>query len=306
MAKFQNRKSNLWSNKTRSKTPLSGLDSKLFVKDVTHLKCGICLDVYNDPQQCKVGHIYCKGCFVDYINFSGGHSCPTCDLYMTEENLSSNLFVKNIIAELLVTCPCLEDEEVKDLGCKWTGTLVERSCRVCPRLFGDCPNDGCDVTGLRLSYMKAHKLKCPRRPTLCAACNTTVPFDEFQPHNMNGQCSFRVVDCDCGDDVRFCDMETHLRDVCAHATIPCPILQEMKVCSSCCTGTVARRLLYSDAHLGHQTCALVKALFQLNLTLKKSQPKLVPKLEQVVVLEICLHEGVSKRNKKWLLPGRCG
>ena len=222
--------------------------------------------------------IFIMGCFIDFINYTGGHNCPTCQVEMNEEDLSANLFVKTIIEDMLVTCPCLEDSEVKVLGCNWTGTYLERCSRVCPMLFGDCPNEGCDVKSLRLPNLKTHKAKCLRRPTFCVACAATVPFDEFPRHNLNGQCPFRLVDCECGDEVRMCDMESHVRDTCDHAQIPCPILQELKVCSVYCTGTITRKNLYCDAHLGFCS-ALVKTLFTQHLLLKTVEQVVIVKAE---------------------------
>jgi hypothetical protein len=255
----------VWSNKTRSKTPLTGYNKNMFVSDMAGLSCGICLDVFNNPHQCKAGHMYCKACFIDYLRTAEGTSCPTCRLDMDAEDLSASLYVKTLIDDLLVTCKCLEDEHAKSLGCEWTGTLAQRNARVCPMMYADCDNPGCKVVGYNLTRLKAHKQKCSFRISKCMLCAINMAHSDLIGKHK-AVCESRIVTCvDCGINMSWSDHRVHQGAyLCEMGPYRCPYESLFGICVPSCTGTVNQATHRS--HLG-ECETLLTTIFEKHLSL---------------------------------------
>jgi hypothetical protein len=260
-----------WFNKTRSKSPLVGFDKNMFVSDIAGLSCGICLDVFNNPHQCKIGHMFCKSCIVDYLKTPEGNSCPTCRVAMDVDNLSASLFVKNVIDKLIVTCKCLEDETIAIAGCEWTGSLAERAGRVCPFLYADCDNPGCKVVGYNLTRLKAHKKKCSFRISKCLLCKLDMPHSDLIGKHKS-VCEFRIVTCvDCGVKMTCSEISVHHGEyLCEMSPYECPYRSLFGLCVPSCTGSVNQA--NHNTHLG-ECEMLIKTIFDKHLELMYKKVK---------------------------------
>jgi hypothetical protein len=253
---------------TRSKAVLTGFNKSMFVSDVSDLSCGICLDVYNNPYQCKTGHMYCKSCFVSFLKSSTGDRCPTCRVEIGVHDLSANLYVKNVIDDLIVTCKCLEDDDTKHMGCDWTGKLSERSSRQCPVLFGDCDSPGCKVVGYHLTRLKAHKKKCMYRISECVLCGKNMPHSDIKQHKRI--CESRIVICsDCGIEMTNRDLCVHHGEyLCEMIPFRCPFDSLFGMCVPSCTGSVNR--VTELSHLGEHEM-LINTIFDKYLELMNTK-----------------------------------
>src|SRR4051812_24610749 len=81
--------------------------------------CAVCLDVCEDPEQCKNGHIFCHNCC---LKMDPNKACPTCRTGKVSE-FGRNIFAKNQIDCLFVKCVCFESSA----ACGWQGPLLERN-----------------------------------------------------------------------------------------------------------------------------------------------------------------------------------
>lgn len=243
------------NERTRQKAPRNGFNPAMFVdrQMAKRLECGVCLGVLNDPKQCKNGHAFCSGCFDSSLR--DNQKCPSCRIRVISDDLSTCLVLCTLVADLTVTCKCLDEQDAKQ-GCQWTGVIAARSARDCPNLYDNCSFPGCDVVDIRVSKMASHKSRCQRRPVRCDECDMTYPANETALHP--DACPSRIIDCICGRAVRFCVLEQHKRS-CDMSLVPCPIFHEYGFCVPICIGTVQKRFVWK--HVGSEESSnLVEAM----------------------------------------------
>src|SRR5689334_22205534 len=96
---------------------MSGYPSTLLVNAVNeNLLCGICLEVLNNPQQCKNGHMCCKECL--RLTTLTKNECPTCKCSLDGDRTSCNRYVREVVENLEVKCG--------SISCTWKGSLCQR------------------------------------------------------------------------------------------------------------------------------------------------------------------------------------
>jgi hypothetical protein len=223
--------------------------------------CTICLEVLNDPYQCKNGHLNCKECWNDLI-LSGSRSCTLCRVeVMNLSYLSKSLLVKQQISALHVKCDCLDHIDASHSGCQWTGTLSEREERQCEHLFSKCTHQGCHQK-VKIESLKFHIVQCPKRPKMCIRCNMFFPAEDLKGRH-HGACVSPVplVPCTCGVLIKEVDLAAHKKECCPMTMIQCPIFRDIGVCVDNCDGTIKRGA--SSLHLG-ANAALIRFLYMRN------------------------------------------
>ena len=69
----------------------------------SHFVCSICHDVFNEPEQCPQGHVFCGDCIS--ANLAKWSWCPLCACVMAQASLGRCLVLRNMIGEMVVRCP---------------------------------------------------------------------------------------------------------------------------------------------------------------------------------------------------------
>jgi hypothetical protein len=254
--------------KTRTLGSARGIPKILFSGDVcSDYICTVCLDVLNDPYQCRNGHLNCKECWNDLILKSGSRSCTLCRAtVMNMSDLSKCLLVNKQIAALHVKCDCLDNVNVNHAGCQWTGTLSEREVRQCEYLFAQCTHDGCQQK-VKIESLKFHIVHCPKRPKKCVNCHMYFPAEDFIKRTHDDECvsPTPLVPCICGVLIKDLDLVDHMTDVCPMTMIQCPIFRDLGMCVDTCDGAIKRGA--SSMHLG-PNATLIRALHMRNQELQ--------------------------------------
>jgi hypothetical protein len=86
-------------------------------------KCGICLEILNNPHQCKNGHCACFNCLKTSLKIS--ENCPTCKIPLNTNTMSRNLMLNQLINGLDLKCNGSDPNS--DLKCTWKGKLQDRN-----------------------------------------------------------------------------------------------------------------------------------------------------------------------------------
>ena len=81
-----------------------------------HLKCSVCLSIFNDPVRLECGHTFCKKCIKMWIKKH--NECPCCRINVTPKDFYPDLMALNLINELEVQCNNFPD-------CNWKGKLED-------------------------------------------------------------------------------------------------------------------------------------------------------------------------------------
>lgn len=232
--------------------------------------CSICLEVLNDPYQCKNGHLNCKDCWNDLIlkssSLAGCTLCRTTVFNMSD--LSKCLIVNKQIALLHVKCECQWNINASKSGCVWTGTIAERDERVCEFLFTECVHNGC-FQKVKIESLKYHVANCPKRPKRCVDCNMVFPTEDFKEGRHTEVCvsPTRLVSCICGVFIKDLDLAVHKSVECPMTLIQCPIFRDLDTCVETCNGTIKRGA--STLHLG-PNATLIRALYMRNQVLQNN------------------------------------
>jgi hypothetical protein len=162
---------------------IGGFPTDWFVGNVEDFVCGICMDVADNPHQCKKGHFYCQVCMSKVTR------CPSCAISVSANEISCNLLAKNQIAGLEVHCVC----DWKETKCTWTGPMSSRATRKCDFMIVACTNAGCKHK-LQLKNLEQHvKKDCEWRTTRCA-CGQDVPLPHLNEHKTS-TCPLIAVPC---------------------------------------------------------------------------------------------------------------
>jgi hypothetical protein len=101
---------------------MAGFCRDLFVVDVPkHLICMICLDVLNDPHQCKnhVEHLFCNFCIKKSVrNYNCKKQCPACREKLCLKDLKQVDATRLEIGTLQAKC---NKTILEDSVCQWIG-----------------------------------------------------------------------------------------------------------------------------------------------------------------------------------------
>ena len=193
------------------------LNPKLFVvkEDISQFECPLCLEVFNDPKQCKRGHVFCRECIVEALKKC--ENCPICSEPLTEATMSSCLFVKQQIASRQVYCftrldeleATGEDKEEKN-GAKKEGRKKAKIA------------DVCTWTG-KLEDAEKHFHACPYAGVLCKyapECNLADYRKDIHEHEKN--CCYRTVPCKwCGVELKPNGPLAQHQALCDKQEVPC-------------------------------------------------------------------------------------
>jgi hypothetical protein len=254
--------------KTRNLGSARGIPRAIYSGEICpDYVCSLCMEVLNDPYQCKNGHMNCKECWNDLVLKTG----PECTLCRTEvyglNDLSKCLLVRRQIAALPVTCICLQNINASNAGCQWTGTLAEREERECEFLFSECVHDGCNQR-VKTESLKFHINHCPKRLKKCENCDKFFSFEDLKGrHHEVCDAQTRMVGCHCGVWIKAVDLANHKSIECPMTLIPCAIFRDIGMCVESCNGTIKRGA--STIHLG-SNAALIKAMHLKNQSLQNN------------------------------------
>jgi hypothetical protein len=218
---------------------IGGHPRHIFVDIDKQFDCGLCLDILNDPFQCKNGHMFCKSCILHSIN-KVGRKCPTCKTYLTTETISRNLLANNQIHDAKVKCACFDEQ------CDWIGTISTRSNRDCPYLYAQCQNENCGEVLLRTEMASHLTMKCAKRFKQCSYCHIGFQFDVLTTHKR--ACLHKPMRCECGSKLPVHEIPLHRGGECSAVIVNCPVFDNYHVCVPTCIGTVRRGDI--ETHLG--------------------------------------------------------
>eukprot|EP01041_Mallomonas_annulata_P003198 gene3198-6313_t len=267
----------------------SGYPHTLFLESVDKLLilCSICDKVLNEPMQCKGGHLYCKSCVLDLL--SRCNTCPTCHIETTENDLSLNLFVKNLVQSFQIKCSTSITETIIDSGdgvCQWTGPLSSLNSHLqeCGHVSISCENDGCNES-IERRFMANHMDICPYRWESCKYCSNPFIFLDLEDHMFF--CPCRPIKCnndDCEQMIRMIDLESH-RSECPWEIVQCP-LSLSSICTSTCPHVLLRKDLeyhLSSKSVIHVCVNTIAELCQENKLLKNELNQIKISSEQSVL-----------------------
>ena len=220
----------------------SGYPTKLFVEPPSDdFICGLCLDVLNNPHQCRNGHCFCYGCICSALAVQ--KVCPLCKCSMNVESMNSNLLVRNLIDKSYVKC--------ENVGCDWTGTLHRFESHFvndCDYRLLICTNEGCSAR-LPRKLLDTHvREECPFRKVVCEFCSKSFKSEECSDHL--GSCELRPIVCRCLATVLNENLSSHLRDECPLEPCPCPLFY-MNCCKADCPKQIIRSQI--NEHISHVT-----------------------------------------------------
>jgi hypothetical protein len=225
-----------------------GYDESIFVKP-EEIKpqyiCGICNCVLCKPVQCKEGHACCAECLNAWL--ARNKTCPTCREPLSEDNLSKNRCIEDIIDAMTAYCSnhriggrptktargngkvVVEStggsdggSSVAGAGCEWTGPLRQRKAHVendCMFAVIACSHQGCNIRVVR-SSLADHQSQCGFKMVVCDDCSEQVPSKTMAGHKST--CLKAQVQCglDCG--ASFCRGEKQQHKVvCPLQPVPC-------------------------------------------------------------------------------------
>eukprot|EP01041_Mallomonas_annulata_P011393 gene11393-23840_t len=257
----------------------SGYPVTLFVENVQEkfdVTCSICMDVLNEPMQCRKGHLYCQICILEALSIS--KTCPICTKEISESELAANLFVKNLIHSFPIKCSTAIVQSVAkgdDFICKWTGCLskLESHLQECGYVEVPCDNEGCVEFIAKVESLE-HKKTCPYRLESCQHCTDLFKLVDLEAHLS--VCPKRPVHCEnegCGETVVLAELKWH-KQVCLWEQIDCP-LNLINACSEQCPRNLLRKDLESHLSSSSTICASIQAL----VGLKQENMKLYEKLQ---------------------------
>jgi hypothetical protein len=89
--------------------------------------CGICLDVLNEPRNCKNGHLYCAACLNAHLEHS--NYCPHCRTFIIKRRLKkteNHTKIIDKIQNLRVKCDC--DQHFHSAVCYTWGQRTLKEC----------------------------------------------------------------------------------------------------------------------------------------------------------------------------------
>lgn len=212
------------------------------------LQCGICLQILEQPKQCKNGHLFCHNCIVRTI--TKNPLCPQCRCPLTEEGLSRSLYVEKHIRTCKVWCvwhflasgsTSMVGPGSVDLGSAPPNAMFKLSSweedpEGCPEKMelqwakkheAECPFallwcHYSKVCGrIRRRDQQSHLEGCPYRPTECRYCRLDVQFLKLDQHMA--KCPQAPVQCTsgCGVELRRHELAPHLNNECPEHVLKC-------------------------------------------------------------------------------------
>ena len=214
---------------------MSGFSARIFVDTPPpDLICPICLEVLNNPRQCRNGHAFCEGCILGSIR-SGNHTCPVGRCPIAEASLSSIRLVKNMIGQMAVCCPTITPRiGSQSTSCEWTGRVVDLQMHSdqCAFRLMMCAHIGCHRM-IERRHSLAHSEVCEHKLLPCPLCDNVLKRADAEDHR-NLYCPQRRTRCpnSCGVSVPFIAVKAHLKK-CPKQEINCTNFSSWGCSASC-------------------------------------------------------------------------
>jgi len=152
--------------------------------DPSQFDCLVCLTTAQDAVETPCcAALGCNTCFRRLT------SCPICRAPL--HSLVPSKAVRRIISRLLVVCPYNGCSQVIEHGC------LQRHLAICSAIKRNCKYlCGVELQSEDKAEKEAHEDKCPQRPHQCTQC---------------------------GEDMLFVEVDSHVRRTCLMVNCPCPI-----------------------------------------------------------------------------------
>ena len=142
--------------------------------------CPICMNVLNDPVQCRRNqHYFCTLCITKHLK-ENSQTCPTCMEELTEETLGQPArILTDLLSSLKICCDYAEQgcREVVELGVLKTHVA---SCGFCPV---KCSNDECSTVIIKRDRQLHETKVCGFRMVKCDYCGETVQHKQYKMHS---------------------------------------------------------------------------------------------------------------------------
>lgn len=143
------------------------------------LKCGICLEILNDPKQCPPGRTFPSTCLTEHLKKS-----DKCPFNCAAEPVAQNLIARKWIDHLEVYCQfhfhCQNETwEVNKQGCDFIGTFGDISTHETNCLFAILRCQFC-AQNFTAPKLPGHSENCPSKPIPCNLCNKQIMQKELQ------------------------------------------------------------------------------------------------------------------------------
>ncbi len=166
------------------------------------LMCQICHGCASGPKQCRLGHIYCQSCIVQWLSLKA--TCPCCNERLTPADLGDNLVARGMIEKLRVHCSNwvrsesravddgLDAKRLKLAGSEDDSAVSSVSVAASPDARLSCAWVG------RLESLEAHRKECPCEIVTCnfPACGAKMARQYLSQHEQ--VCRFALRKCELG------------------------------------------------------------------------------------------------------------
>jgi hypothetical protein len=189
------------------------------------LQCGICLQLLNNPRQCKNGHLFCMDCISQSLEKN--RECPQCRCPLRIEELARSLFVERHLRILKVYCrhhfAYNEDGGWYPAVYGCNETLSQETAHnhesTCGYALVLCKySSACGK--LRKAHLDEHEKSCPYRPETCSHCNADIQYNNMEEHIK--VCGMVPVQCQrCSETIPRSELERHMKDICLEEEIFC-------------------------------------------------------------------------------------
>ena len=203
---------------------VTGYSSSLFIDQqsisTNNIECNICMQVLNDPTQCKNGHMFCRYCVVRSLATKS--ECPTCKVDLSASSISTNLFVKNLIDHMDVHCfTRLTELENANNGTNSMVAILEEND----------DNEEDETTATSGSKRKASSSSSSSSDSSSGAaaakisksdhCTWTGQLHAAKKHSDECEYALSLCSYGCGAVVRRIDMSEHEASICPKRNVKC-------------------------------------------------------------------------------------
>nr|BAK01688.1 predicted protein [Hordeum vulgare subsp. vulgare] len=201
-----------------------------------------------DPQETDCCYeCFCKGCIEKSLTIS--RVCPKCRRKVNGHR--ENVKLKRMISNLKLRCSNEGCNEVITRGIQ-----AEHKNKCLFELVSCSHSLSCNKM-LRKERDKHETTECPKRPTKCAQCSTTISFYRLTDH-INNTCKEVIVSCtqECGEIHKRKDLAKHISSQCPKTVVDCVFK------SLSCLHRCARSDLSSHDNSPHSNMIMAKIISQ--------------------------------------------
>ncbi len=257
-----------------------GYPTDLFINSPdSSLICACCIEVLRDPVQCPNGHLFCRTCIAQALQYC--ERCPTCRCNLDSNQLCVSLIARQMVGTLKTRCTSSKLTHTScRVVCKWSGSVEDLDMHLaqdCALQMVRCPHRGCRDEVPR-HFLHQHKQNCNFRRVACSYCNEQLIFLDLQRHVS--RCSFRPVRCEngCGAQTALHNLDEHYNR-CPLEPLVCPYFSTQ--CGASCNGWVLRKDW--ECHIQDKACMklVIGALFDKVDTLEAEKERLEDEIQRL-------------------------